>query len=230
MVSKKNSEQRDDQPAYRVPCSTAFRDQVEEMAKRLKVNVADLAQAVVLTLPKDTVTAFPDPGGPEDGESETFVLQFGAARGLKRRREPYLRIKVPPEGYHAHTIRRALNLALAFKQGKLVTRMDERKPGVNGRSGRDRAEFRQTLEEMDQLRAVVSVLSFDLLPGGVRNREEALYVLGFPPRSTPAIRAIQGRFRMLATIHHPDSGYGSHERMAQVNSAMEILTGKRKSA
>lgn len=229
MDAKKNSEPRNNNPADMIPCSTTFRDEVQEMVKGLKVNVADFARAAVLTLPEDAIRSFPDPGGPEDGSQETFVLKFGAARGVERQAKPHLRIKIPP-GYDAHTIRRALSLALAFKQGKLVTRMNERKPGITGRSGRDRAEFRETLEEQDRLRAIISVLSFDLLPGGVKNREEALYVLGFPPRHTPSVNTIRHRMHMMATIHHPDSGYGSHDRMAHINSAMEILTGKRKSS
>lgn len=197
------------------------------MATGLKVNVADLAQAAVLTLPEDAVNAFPDPGGPKEGDRVTGVLKLGADKEWEWKRKPCLRIKMPP-GYDAHTIRRALSLAMAFKKGKLVTRRNERKSGVAGRSGQDRAEFRETLEEMDRLRAVVSVLSFDLLPGGVKNREEALYVLGFPPRSTPSVNVIRQRMHMMATIHHPDSGYGSHDRMAQINSATAMLTGKRK--
>ena len=61
------------------------------------------------------------------------------------------------------------------------------------------------------------------LADGVRTRAEGLFVLGFPPGSRPDIGVLRGRFRMLATIHHPDSGYGSHDRMSQLNSAMDIL-------
>ena len=39
----------------------------------------------------------------------------------------------------------------------------------------------------------------------------------------PGLGELRARFRMLAAIHHPDSGHGSHERMSQLNSAMDIL-------
>jgi hypothetical protein len=78
-------------------------------------------------------------------------------------------------------------------------------------------------EELARLRAIVSVLSFEPLAGGVRTREQAFHVLGLAPKSTPDIGVLRARFRMLAAIHHPDSGYGSHERMSQLNSAMELL-------
>lgn len=49
-------------------------------------------------------------------------------------------------------------------------------------------------------------------PRGIRNK---------PQRSVRGEN--KGPVRMLAAIHHPDSGYGSHERMSQLNSAMDIL-------
>jgi len=61
------------------------------------------------------------------------------------------------------------------------------------------------------------------LPHGIASRSDALHVLGFPPTARPDKRTIRARFRMLATIHHPDSNYGSHDRMSQLNQAMEFL-------
>ncbi len=67
------------------------------------------------------------------------------------------------------------------------------------------------------------MLAFEPLPGGVKTEAEALHVLGKAPGPVPGIGELRARFRMLAAIHHPDSGYGSHERMSQLNSAMELL-------
>jgi hypothetical protein len=61
---------------------------------------------------------------------------------------------------------------------------------------------------------MVAVLFFESLAKGVRTQPEALFVLGFHPGTRPDIGVLRGRFRMLATIHHPDKGYGSHERMS----------------
>ena len=47
--------------------------------------------------------------------------------------------------------------------------------------------------------------------------------MGFPPNARPDQKAIRARFRMLATIHHPDSGFGHHERMTQLNEALSTL-------
>ena len=78
-------------------------------------------------------------------------------------------------------------------------------------------------EELTRLRAIVSVLAFEPLPGGVKTEAEAHHVLGIAPGRGPGIGELRARFRMLAAIHHPDSGYGSHERMSQLNAAMDIL-------
>ena len=73
---------------------------------------------------------------------------------------------------------------------------------------------------------MVSALSFDPLPDGVRTRADALHVLGFAPESVPRARDVRARFRLLATVHHPDGRYGSHERMSQLNAAMGLLRAR----
>ena len=58
---------------------------------------------------------------------------------------------------------------------------------------------------------------------GVKSCRDALYVLGFSHEDTPDVGAIKARFRMLATIHHPDSRFGDHRRMSQLNEAINCL-------
>ena len=77
--------------------------------------------------------------------------------------------------------------------------------------------------EIDRLRAAVMSLAFEPLSNGVRTRADALFVLGFPPNARPDQKEIRERFRMLATVHHPDSGYGHHDRMTQLNEALSAL-------
>jgi hypothetical protein len=80
-------------------------------------------------------------------------------------------------------------------------------------------------EEIERLRTIVSVLSFKPLSGGVRSRMDALHVLGFAPSDRPSRDEIRTRFRALAAVHHPDGRFGNHQRMSQLNAAMEILGG-----
>tara|TARA_B100001971_G_scaffold124426_1_gene114595 strand:- start:357 stop:644 length:288 start_codon:yes stop_codon:yes gene_type:complete len=77
--------------------------------------------------------------------------------------------------------------------------------------------------QMERLQAIVSMLLFAPLPGGDLGRADALYVLTFAPSEMPDKSTVQARFRMLATIHHPDSNYGNHRRMSQLNAAMDLL-------
>jgi hypothetical protein len=224
--------------SYTVPCSVAFRDAVESLAARRKVNVGDVARSVLLVLPQEEVDGAPDPGEPPAGEREIVVLKSGPAAGRPWRRKPRLQVRMPP-GYEIPFIRKALNIALAVDQGQLSIRvgeagtpistppeppvMDPPSPAPEPVNGHGHKALQDARDELERLRAIVGVLAFEPLPDGVRSREEALHVLGFPPGTAPDSKMVRAKFRMLATIHHPDSPHGSHQRMSQLNAAMELL-------
>ncbi len=211
--------------SYTVPCATAFRQAVEALAAQRKVNVGDLARSILLVVPAETIAEFPDPGDPAPSDRETVVLKSGPAEGRPWRRKPRLQVRMPP-GYDIPFIRRALGLALAMNRGELaVSVADGRmRPEPTTETNADEStELVEINEELERLRAIVSVLAFEPLPDGIRSRGDALHILGFPPSSYPDSRTLKAKFRMLATIHHPDSRYGSHQRMSQLNQAMEFL-------
>ena len=83
--------------------------------------------------------------------------------------------------------------------------------------------LRNTHDEMERLRNVVQALHFEPLVDGVHTREQALYVLGFPPGASADLNAVRMRFRRLATVYHPDGKDGCHQRMSQLNAAMDLL-------
>ena len=199
--------------SYTIPCPTVFRDAVEALARRRGVNVADLARSVTLVVPPKTVAAFPDPGGPARGDRESVRVKSGTSEGRPWRRKPRLQARMAP-GLDVATVRRALALALAIDRGDMEVRVDRREPAAPPPAVHD---------EVERLRAMVSVLSFEPLPGGVTSRSDALHVLGFPPGRTPDAQTLRARYRVLAIIHHPDGLTGSHERMSQLNAAMELL-------
>lgn len=224
--------------SYTIPCASAFRDAVEALAAKRRVNVGDIARSVLLVMPAPVIAAMTDPGEPEAGDRETVILKSGPAQGRPWRRKPRLQVRMAP-GFEVAFIRRALALALAMDSGRLALRLvdpnaprPEPKPAPKPeppppppppqQPDTSRA-IEAANEEVERLRAIISVLAFDPLPHGVANRDEALHVLGFPPGARPDKRTIRARFRMLATIHHPDSHYGSHHRMSQLNQAMEFL-------
>ena len=220
--------------SYTIPCSSQFRDEVTALAQCRRVNVADLARSMVLVIPPEIIAAFPDPGEPEKTDREEVILKTGSAKGRPWRRKPRLQVRLAP-GLQPSMARRALGMALAMDRGEMGVRVEaDLASGINGTSAKPFKERRKdaeaqkilindTRDELERLRAMVSVLSFQPLPGGIKTRSDALYILGFPPNSTPSGSMLNARFRMLATVHHPDSKYGNHDRMSQLNAAMEHL-------
>jgi hypothetical protein len=232
--------------SYTIPCASTFRDAVDKLALRRRVNVGDIARSVLLVVPPETIAAFPDPGEPEPEDRETVILKSGPAEGRPWRRKPRLQVRMAP-GYSVEAIRKALAMAMALAQGDVRLRVErpgeaaapppppppppptappeQAYPKVERRRGvRDQAGVMAAAkEEIERLKAIINVLSFEPLPGGVMTRADALHILGFPPGATPDNRMVRAKFRMLATIHHPDSNHGNHHRMSQLNQAMEVL-------
>jgi len=190
------------------------------LAAKRRVNVADLTRSVVLVVDGMEISNFPDPGGPLAGDRETVVLKSGAAKGKPWQRKPRLQVRMAP-GYDVQTLRRALGLALSIDQGAVDINLndgeEEEVPAV------DETLIIEARAELNRLRSIISVLSFNPLPQGIRTRNEALYILGFPPGSLPDSKSVKSRFRTLASIHHPDSDHGDHNRMSQLNEAMDHL-------
>lgn len=215
--------------SYTIACASAFRDAAEALATRRRVNVGDIARSVLLVMPAALIDAFPDPGEPLGDDRETVILKSGPAQGRPWRRKPRLQVRMAP-GFQVTFIRRALALALAMDRGDFVLKLEDPNakpppppPPPPPPLETSRAVVEAANEEMERLKAIISVLAFEPLPHGIGTRDEALHVLGFPPGARPDRRTIRARFRMLATIHHPDSNHGSHNRMSQLNQAMEFL-------
>lgn len=210
--------------SYTVPCASAFRDAVIALADARACNVADLARSVVLLVPRAAIDAHPDPGGPARDDRETVVLKSGNSKGKPWRRKPRLQVRMAP-GLSVETIRKALALALALEEGTLSVDVQATAARTEQRVKREAetALMRDALDELERLRNVVDAMQFQPLPGGVNTRDQALYVLGFPPGSSPDPGQVRIRFRRLATVYHPDGKTGSHDHMSQLNAAMEML-------
>ncbi|MBX9635418.1 MAG: J domain-containing protein [Magnetospirillum sp.] len=216
--------------SYTIACASAFRDAVEALAARRRVNVGDIARSVLLVMPATLIADFPDPGDPASDDRETVILKSGPAQGRPWRRKPRLQVRMAPD-YDVTFIRQALALALAMDRGDFVLRLEDPNakpvapppPPPPPPEPQNNQAMEAATEEVERLKAIISVLAFEPLPHGISTRDEALHVLGFPPGVRPDKRTIRARFRMLATIHHPDSNYGSHNRMSQLNQAMEFL-------
>ncbi|MFH1806599.1 MAG: J domain-containing protein [Pseudomonadota bacterium] len=220
--------------SYTIPCASVFRDAVLDLAARRGVNAADLARSVMLIVPQSVIDTYDDPGDPGIKDRETIVLKSGPAEGRPWRRKPRLQLRLPP-GYSVITVRKALKMALDFEGGQVQIRVEradilaaEQKALQEARDLRSRppeppVELLQSREELERLRQIVDNLSFDPLDRGVTTYNEALHVMGFAPSARPDMKMIRTKYRVLAAIHHPDSNYGSHQRMTQLNAAMDLL-------
>jgi hypothetical protein len=201
-----------------IHCSSAFRDAVMALARRRRVDPVELARSALAILPDATVKDFPDPGGPTDMDRDTVLVKSGPDRGKVSYRKPRLKMRLPV-GIGEAVVRRALNLALALERGAVSVSAPTPEPApVPPQSGLG--------DEITRLESLLAAISFEPAGEAVRSREEALHVLGYSPFSHPDAAALRARFRMLATVHHPDGALGSTKRMAQLNAAMAMLTGK----
>lgn len=207
--------------SYIVPCSSSFRDRVTAFADSQGASVADLARGVLLLVPNETVMATDDPGEPAPDDREVVKLQSGPSKGRTLRRKPRLQLRLPI-GYDIARLRRALALALKMSEGEKtlsVESADDRKQRSDDRVIRTRLE-----EDIEQLQRIIGDLAFEPLREGISSRSEALHVMGFAPTAVPDQKAIRGRYRRLALVFHPDSPFGDHQRMSQLNEALEKLT------
>lgn len=207
--------------AYVVPCASAFRDAVLQLAEKRQASPSDLARAVLLLIPRDVLARTADPGEPAAGDRERVALQSGASRGRVLKRKPRLQMRLPA-GYAHSDLRRALALALSMAKGEaelaLVTEADRKAEAAVERARDEMADENTTL------RGLVADLAMPVLPQGVQTRAEALFVLGFPPTAVPDRASLRRRWRRMAMIYHPDSAFGDHERMTQLNQALEKLS------
>jgi len=217
--------------SYTVPCSSEFRDTVLQLAQQKKCNVADLARSVVLVVPILTIDSYADPGGPKPGDRETVTLKSGTSKGKLWRRKPRLQVRMG-QGFGIETIRKALNLALAIDHGLMsvdVESEQHKKQNVQKQHAQETllrevdVSLRKSHDDHERLQKVVKSLYFEPLVDGVHTHEQALYVMGFEPGHDPDSRALRQRFRRLATVYHPDGKNGCHQRMSQLNAAMELL-------
>lgn len=213
MTAQRRKPVNEKKRSYVVPCSSAFRDAILELAARRGVNPGELARSVMLLMPGGGVD-FPDPGEPGGDDRETVVLKSGANAGKNWRRKPRLQVRTVG-GRDVSEIRRALALALAMDTGEISLRLEK--------GGETLADLHA---EAARLKKQIGTLLFEPLAHGVRNRTDALHVLGFAPGARPAPEVVRKRYRALAAIHHPDGSHGEHKRMSQLNEAVRILRGK----
>jgi len=204
--------------SYSIPCPSVFRDKISALSDRLGMNAGDLARSITLAFPKSAIAEYRDPGEPAPDDRETVTLQSGPGKGKPWRRKPRIQVRLPKGNDPVH-LRKALALALDLHEGRL-------RASVEPISQPTRAALTAQAHQVEaRLRSAVSALTGETLGHPVRTKDEALFVLGFPPGSRPSPDAVKARYRQLATIHHPDSDTGSTAHMMELNQAMTFMRG-----
>ena len=206
----------------------SFRDLVEGLAARRKVNVGDLPDRSVGGAAGHR-RRLPRPWRTADEDRET-VVSNRVRRKAALAAQAALQVRMPP-GHDIPFIRRALALAIAMDKGDVAvsvasgSRIEEQR--VKREEQRAKGEEQKLArlveinEELDRLRTIVRCWLSN--PCRMASAPAAMRCMSAVSRPVPSpIRGRCGRnSAMLATIHHPDSHYGSHQRMSQLNQAME---------
>lgn len=218
--------QRKTKQAHIVPCSTRFRQEIEALVRNRNsandnIGIGDLARSVMLLIPNEIIDSQPDPGDPDSNDRDIVTVTSGKAAGRTMPRKPRLQVRMP-QPTDVATIRKALGLALSLEKGWVNLALDQQ------RADSMTKKLSAAEAELERLQDTLQFLAFQPLPGGVRTRAEALYVLGFAPSAQPSPSDIKTAFRLRAKLFHPDRQHdprrlASDQRMAQLSAALKFL-------
>ncbi len=204
-----------------IACTLAFRQQVLALAKRRSVSVGGLLRAVAILLPLQALEEMADPGEPPLHERDSVVVKSGAHKGETLKRKPRLQVRLSenlPFPKDAATLRKALALALALEKQEWALSLENTKQREQRQKRHGKAEQRIT-----ELERGIERLAFRPLPSNCRTLEDACYIFGFRASVRPSEELVRRRFRDLASVFHPDAVKGDHERMSQLNQAMQLF-------
>ncbi len=104
---------------YVVPCSSAFRDAVLDLARYRNQGLSELALGLLSVLPLSSIQRFPDPGEPGPKDREPVMTDDGTDRARRPVRKPRLLARLP-DGLSFPLIRRTFGLLLAVHEGRFV--------------------------------------------------------------------------------------------------------------
>ncbi len=208
-----------------IVCTVAFRRQVLALVAKRKVSVGDLLRSIAILLPpealEEALEKMPDPGDPPLFERENIVIKSGTHKGETLKRKPRLQARlkdnliIPKD---TATLRKTLALALALDKREWALSLENTKQREHRETRHDKTEQRIT-----ELERGIERLAFRPLPSSCRTLEDACYIFGFRTSVRPSEELVRRRFRDLASVFHPDAVKGDHERMSQLNQAMQLF-------
>jgi len=198
---------------YVVPCPSAFRRRVLEIAVQNQTSPQALARGVIALVGAKGHPDIPDPGEPRTDEVDLVPVRGGDGTTRVFRRKPVLRMRLQP-GLDAATIRRLLALAVALhspdRNRILPAAVLE--------------EARRAEERAAALEQALRLLAFRPLHDGVKTARQAAYVMGFLNEYGLDRDVVAARFRFLAPLFHPDTGLmPDADRLRQLVDARNML-------
>jgi hypothetical protein len=179
------------------------------------VPVSALAQSGLMLVRLQPELARPDPG---PGEFERVRVVSAAGRARMQRVLPRLRLRL-----QAVVALEDIRIALATMVA-LAEEGDAEKAAILSQGAKLEAEIARLREEQARLRGAIASLAPRLLPQPPRTPQQSAWILGLASEWGLDAAGINGRYRQLALLFHPDIGiYPDHERMIQLNAAKTIL-------
>ncbi len=212
---------------YIITCASSFRDRIEVLCRKKKVNAGDIARSIILTIDSQFISSFPDSGEPALEDREFFYTKSDKNKKYPKKIKPRIQLRLPT-GYDNIFIRKALNLALSLDKEettilKALSLSHLEAPPASEPSPPPTTTMTVSSEQIEHLKSTIYALLFEPLQKEITTQAEAFYILGIPPFSNMTLAKLKQRFRFLATIHHPDNELGSKERMQQLKEAFDFL-------
>ncbi|CAK0776136.1 putative Molecular chaperone DnaJ [Azospirillaceae bacterium] len=216
-VRPETNERWDEEFIYTIPCPSDFRASILDLHEKTGVDLTALIRMALNVTHADYFHSITDPGEP-DSDDYVLMEEIGRSGGRRSfRSKPTLTVHYA-RGWRVSTLRHALAVALSLSTP----------PRTVAASSLRVEELEIVKEKLEQqlqdCRSTLEVLSFQLLPNGVKTQREAAHVMGFPNTIGLTSEDVTKRFRLLASVYHPDKGIlGCAERLGQVVEARNIL-------
>lgn len=199
--------------SYVVPCPSAFRRRVLDIAIANQTSPQGLVRSVIALVGLQGHPDIPDPGEPRPDEVDLVPVRGAEGTTRTFRRKPVLRVKLQP-GLDASTIRRLLAVA--------VTLHEPERHRILPAAAIEAAK--RTEERVATLEQALRALAFRPFPEGVKTPRQAAYVMGFLAEFGLDRDVVVARFRQLAPLFHPDTGLvPDADRLRQVVDARNML-------
>lgn len=214
--------------ACSIPCSETFKTKIHTLAEKHSVNPADIIRSILFVFPEEFIQSFEDPGDPLREDREDVTLHSGKHKGKTWKRKPRIQVRIP-RSYPVPFLRKALNIALSLQDDNITQLLtskkidEEQKEETEQKIKNLTQEQERLTKEIELLQSVLKNFTKEKENKNIQSIDDALFILGFPPYSSPTAPLIKKKYRDLAILFHPDTGLDNHAMMSKLNDAISFL-------